>query len=110
MTTVVEHLGIDPGNAETKALQPELYYPSNGTEGHCFMEAWCCHCARDKAMREGADLDDCDDNEKCDIIANSFIGPVGQWIYDEKGVPKCTAYVEADSPIPAVDTFTLPLF
>ncbi len=110
MTTVIEHLGINPGNAETKAPSPELYYPSNGTEGHCFMEAWCCHCARDKAMREGADLDDCDDNEKCDIIANSFIGPVGQWIYDEKGVPKCTAYIEADSPIPVVDTLTLPLF
>lgn len=110
MTTAIEHLGIDPGNAETAAPQPALYLPSSGTEGHCFMEAWCCHCARDKAMREGADLDDCDDDEKCDIIANSFIGPVPEWIYDERHVPKCTAFVEADSPIPVVDTHTLPLF
>ena len=80
LTTVIEHLGINQGNAVTT----KLYRPSNGTEGHCFMEAWCCHCARDKAMREGADLDDCDDNEKCDIIAASFAGPVPEWIYNER--------------------------
>jgi hypothetical protein len=108
MTTAIEHLGIDPGNAA--ASPPKLYLPSNGTEGHCFFESWCCYCARDKAMREGADFDDCDDDEKCDIIANSFIGPVPEWIYGDDGVPKCTAYVEADSPIPVVDTHTLPLF
>lgn len=89
----------------------DLYLPSTGTEGECFFESWCCHCARDKAMREGANFDDCDDNEKCDIIANSFCGPVKEWIYGEDGYPKCTAFIEADSPIlPAVDTHTLPLF
>ena len=89
----------------------DLYLPSTGTEGECFFESWCCLCARDKAMREGANFDDCDDNEKCDIIANSFCGPVKEWIYGEDGYPKCTAFVEADSPIPpAVDTHTLSLF
>ena len=86
------------------------YYPSNGTEGHDFMAAWCCFCARDKAMREGADPEDCDDNEKCEIIANAFCGPVPEWIYDEMNKPKCTAYVEPGSPAPVVDTLTLPLF
>ncbi len=88
----------------------DLYRPSNGTEGHCFFDVWCCHCARDKAMREGANFDDCDDNEKCDIIAASFCGPVPEWIYGEDGVPKCTAYVEAGQPIVEVDTHTLSLF
>ena len=40
------------------------YRPSNGTEGDMFLNAWCCHCARDKAMREGADFDECDDDEE----------------------------------------------
>ncbi len=41
----------------------DKYQPSNGTEGECFFAAWCYHCARDKAMREGANFDDCDDDE-----------------------------------------------
>jgi hypothetical protein len=89
----------------------ELYIPSNSDDGHCFMESWCCQCARDKAMRDGANLEDCDDNEKCEIIANSFVGPVPEWIYGPDGVPRCTAYIDADRPLPAsIDTQTLPLF
>lgn len=34
-----------------------------------FFDAWCRRCQRDKSMREGADLDECDDNELCEIIA-----------------------------------------
>lgn len=88
----------------------DLYLPSNGLEGGCFFESWCFHCARDKSMREGAPLEDCDDTEKCNIIADSFRGPVKEWVYDKDGIPCCTAYVEADSPIPAIDLHTLPLF
>lgn len=50
-------------------LPGERYEPSNGTEGASFLDAWCSNCARDKAMREGVDIDECDDNEKCEIIA-----------------------------------------
>lgn len=56
----------------TKACAGEKYRPSNGTEGDCFFAAWCCKCQRDKAMREGMDVDECDDNERCDIIANTM--------------------------------------
>ncbi len=87
----------------------EPYLPSNGTEGHAFFESWCCHCQRDKAMREGADFDECDDNEKCEIIAASFRGPVPEWIDDESG-PRCTAFVKAGDTIPQIDTHTLDLF
>lgn len=93
-----------------------LYLPSNGTEGQCFFESWCCHCARDKAMREGADIDDCDDNETCDIIARTMAYKPEdeqypkEWTFDKAGVPICTAFVQADTPVPEVDTHTLPLF
>jgi len=72
----------------------EPYLPSNGSEGAGFFENWCCHCARDKAMREGVDFDECDDNEVCGIIAAAFRGPVAEWIY-KNGEPTCTAYVPA---------------
>lgn len=87
----------------------EPYTPSNGSEAMFFIDQWCSHCARDKAMREGADLDDCDDNEVCDIIGAAFRGPVPQWVEDETG-PRCTVFVPAGEALPVVDTLTLDLF
>ena len=66
-------------------------------------------CARDKAMREGADFDECDDNELCDLIAAGFRGPVKEWIEDDSG-PRCTAFVPAGNTVPEVDTLTGDLF
>ena len=88
----------------------ELYRPGSGTEGEAFFENWCCNCARDKAMREGADFDECDDNELCELIAAAFRGPIKEWIYDASGHPCCTAFVEAGNPIPVVDDRTGDLF
>lgn len=85
------------------------YQPSNGTEGAMFINAWCRRCQRDKAMREGADFDECDDNELCEIIAASFRGQVKEWIEDDSG-PRCTAFVEAGNVVPEVDTLTGDLF
>lgn len=82
------------------------YRPSSGTEGAAFFEAWCCHCARDKAMREGANYDDCDDNEVCPIIAKTFAHEVTdpeypkEWIVGDDDYPRCTAYVEAGREVP----------
>lgn len=87
----------------------EQYLPSNGTEGESFFDSWCRYCQRDKAMREGADFDECDDNELCEIIAASFRGPVKEWIEDDSG-PRCTAFVEAGQTVPFVDTNTMSLF
>ena len=72
--------------------------PSNGTEGG---ESWCGQCQRDKAMRDGVDIDDCDDNERCDIIARSFAGEATDWQIDAKGQPCCTQFVPAGQAIPA---------
>lgn len=84
----------------------EKYQPSNGTEGDCFFAAWCCKCARDKAMREGCDLDECDDNERCDIVTRTMCFKVEdpeyptEWQYGKDGQPCCTAFVPAGEAIP----------
>lgn len=91
-------------------LPGEQWVPSNGTEGDSFLCAACGNCARDKSMREGVDLDECDDNEKCEIIAASFRGEAVEWRI-ENGEVFCTAFVEAGQEIPPPhDEFTLDLF
>ena len=79
-----------------QAGQP--YQPSNGTEGEVFWSEWCYTCARDKAMREGANFEDCDDNERCDIIAASFRGEAKEWVFGADGQPMCTAFHEFGTP------------
>lgn len=86
----------------------EKYRPSNGTEGDCFFAAWCCKCARDKAMREGCDVDECDDNERCDILTATMCFNIEdaeypkEWQYGRDGQPICTAFVPAGEAIPAL--------
>ncbi len=87
----------------------DKYLPSNSSEAEIFFTTWCRRCQRDKAMRELADFDECDDNELCEIIAASFRGQVKEWIEDESG-PRCTAFIEAGHEVPFVDTKTLDLF
>lgn len=93
------------------------YQPSNGTEGMCFVDSWCGNCARDKAMSEGKPIEDCDDDEKCDIIANSMAYDRDDprypkaWVYGKDGHPCCTAFVEKGKPIPpSPDTQTIDMF
>lgn len=102
-------------NAE-RAGRP--YQPSNGTEGEFFFEAWCRGCARDRAMREGDDVNECDDDEVCNLIARSMAFKPGdaeypaEWQYDKTGQPCCTAFVPAGEPIPTppcAHTMALPL-
>jgi len=49
----------------------EKYKPRTDTDQDSFFAAWCRQCQRDKAMRDGCDIDECDDNERCDIIAST---------------------------------------
>ena len=95
----------------------EKYRPSNGTEGECFFASWCFKCQRDKAMREGVDIDECDDNERCDIIANTMCFDVEdeeypkEWQIGKDGQPCCTAFVPAGEAIPAPhDDLTIDMF
>lgn len=44
-------------------LPGKQWQPSNASSGEALLSDWCGSCARDKAMREGANIDDCDDGE-----------------------------------------------
>ena len=63
------------------------YQPANGTEGECFMEAWCHHCER-----EGG-------SKVCGILTNTMVYDVTdvnypkEWIYGADGIPACTAFI-----------------
>jgi len=50
----------------------QKYQPSNGSEGELFISSWCGQCERDHGMMKGLPLEECDDNQVCDIIARSF--------------------------------------
>lgn len=79
----------------------EQYLPSNGTEGMIFIDNWCRGCARDKAMRDGEPIEECDDNALCPIIAQSMAeGGAKEWVYGTDGQPRCTDFVEEGQPIP----------
>lgn len=89
----------------------EQYMPSNSDEGAQFLSDWCTQCQRDKSMREGVDLDECDDNEKCEIIAASFRGEAVEWREMPNGETKCIAFVPAGQAIPPPrDDRTLDMF
>lgn len=90
----------------------QQYVPSNGTEGSIFLDSWCSECARDRSMRDGVDIDECDDDERCPIIAASFVGRAQEWVIGADGQPCCRQYVPAGEPIPAprcAFTMELPL-
>ena len=52
------------------------------------------------SMSEGADLDDCDDDQRCEILAASFRGEAVEWRELQDGRCICLAYVPAGQPIP----------
>lgn len=92
-------------------LPGKQWTPSNASSGEAFMSHWCGDCARDKAMREGASIDDCDDNEKCQIIVASFRGEAVEWRENDDGGVECLAYIEVGKPIPPPrDEKTLDMF
>lgn len=81
-------------------LPGRQWIPSNGAEGYSFLEAACGRCARDKSMRDGAPLDECDDNELCEIIAASFRGEAVEWRQLDNDEVTCVAFVPHGQPIP----------
>ena len=95
----------------TEALPGEQYIPSNSTEGYAFIGSFCVHCAHDRSVREFDDLDECDDDQKCDVLARSFAGTAVEWRRMPDGRKTCTAYVPEGQPIPpAPCAHTLNLF
>lgn len=93
------------------------YRPGNGTEGELFIDSWCAQCERDHGMMAGLPLEECDDNQICRIIADTYLFAVTdpkypkEWQYGQDGQPRCTAHVPKGQPIPAPrDEQTIDLF
>jgi hypothetical protein len=81
----------------------EHYEPSNGTEGMCFHEGWCCNCERDKVMNGTATQEDADRDPSlyCEILNQSFCdGGAKEWQFDKNGDPCCTAFVPMGETVP----------
>lgn len=87
-------------------LPGEQWTPSNGTEGYAFIDAHCCHCARDKPSSEGKPVENCNDDELCQILAASFRDEAVEWRRMPDGAVKCIAFVQAGEPIPVRDDRT----
>lgn len=94
-----------------------LYQPSNGTEGECFIDKWCANCIHEDWLHTQKDGD-----KKCDILSNTMIYNLSdpeyptEWI-EEDGVPRCTAFKKrveylCDTSAPPIerDPNTLELF
>ncbi len=81
------------------------YQPSNGTEGACFIEGWCCNCARDKEMNGTRDAEGRDpgDDDFCPILGASMSedGGVVEWREIGDFEYRCMAFVPLDQPVPA---------
>ncbi|HYG06492.1 MAG TPA: hypothetical protein VD865_08765 [Stenotrophomonas sp.] len=80
----------------------EKFRPSNGTEGACFIEAFCCQCARSEHLQPDA----CADSPAgCLILDLTFLHDIedaeypDEWICDEAG-PRCTAFVREGEAAP----------
>jgi hypothetical protein len=80
--------------------------PANGTEGELFFAGWCCRCARDRAMREGEPVEECDDDQVCPIIRLTFLHQVdaqeypSEWQYGQDGQSICTAFIPDGDLVP----------
>lgn len=80
------------------------FVPYGSNEGCAFLDAHCANCARDKAIREGLEIDECDENELCEILAASFRGEAVEWRIVDEDTPTertlCTSFVPVGQPIP----------
>lgn len=72
---------------------PDLYRPSNGSEGDWFESQFCERCEKDRAFWQDGN---CDPDKVCMIHNLSYVRQVPQWIYVD-GEPVCTEFEEAKS-------------
>ena len=73
-----------------KNKEIKYYFPSNGTEGECFIATWCENCRKDTGLRGGKVF--CSIFNKSLTCEQSVI--IKQWIINDKGEPECTSFVD----------------
>lgn len=63
------------------------------------MEKWCANCKRDALWNGTKTMEDYEDDDLCQIIADSFDSEgAKEWVYDEDERPICTAFTPMDAP------------
>lgn len=67
---------------------PNLYHPSNGTEGYWFTEKYCMHCIHCDPDPDG--------EKQCEILCASLFDNVEEWVYKNNGEPTCTKWKKWD--------------
>jgi hypothetical protein len=116
MSDVVIRIYPDAWAALNIERAGKKYRPGNGIEGAVFTESWCAECERDHGMMAGLPLEECDDNQICDLIGLTYLHQVdhpdypSQWQYGKDGQPRCTDFIPKGQPIPAKDKLTGDLF
>ena len=78
----------------------EKYRPSNASEGESFYTTWCAECERERSFLESG-------GDGCLIYVATMVLDTDDpeypkdWVYDEQGVPCCTAFIHSGSCLPA---------
>lgn len=116
MTTII-HIYPDSHAALCVEEAGKPYRPCNGGEGEHFISSWCGSCERDHGMLKGLPLEECDDNQICEIVGRTYMlkvddpGYPAEWQYGKDGQPMCTAFWPAGNPLPAPkDELTADMF
>lgn len=74
-------------------IEAQPYRPSNGTEGECFMAAWCARCVRDAEARGEYDT-----GCGCEILLRTMACQIDDDDYPKEwqiidGRSRCTAFL-----------------
>ena len=79
-------------------MKGELYLPSNGSEGECFIATFCEVC------RKGACFRIVKAKSGCAIFDKAFFSGkhVKQWVYDENNYPVCTSFIHYQEKRPGI--------
>lgn len=94
---------------------PTPYQPSNGTEGYAFIDKWCGNCERDKCQNGSIPMNECRDDDFCEILGRTMMCSISdqnypkEWIRDESG-SRCTAFVNVGEQVPVRDMQTIDMF
>ena len=70
----------------------EPWHPANGGEHLWFFSTHCVNCRHDANLSRGKPLDDCKEDELCDILRRSYLEPVEEWRELENSEVICTNF------------------
>ena len=85
-------------------LPGEQFIPSNSDDGSIFLDGFCANCDRDKELNGTKKEDECDDADRCIIVAASFHGDAVEWRRMPDGTVTCIKFWPKGVPEPCPNT------